>query len=158
MAAEEIIRRYDLAPHPEGGFFRRIYTSPHTVALPYGERPTATSIYYLLTAGEPISRLHRNRSDILHHLIDGGPVDYVTLDDRGELTRTRLAPDGERSLVVPGGVWKASSLPPDVDYALVAELVTPGFSFDDHEFAPEALLAEHPGHAATLTPYVLWHV
>ena len=28
--------RARLEPHPEGGYFRRIYTAPHSVELPYG--------------------------------------------------------------------------------------------------------------------------
>lgn len=98
-----------LEPHTEGGYFRRIYTSEHRLSLPRGARPAATSIYYLLTRDEPRGRLHRNRSDILHFLVDGGPVEYVTLAPDGSLDRVRLGADDERFLLVPGGHWKAST-------------------------------------------------
>ncbi len=127
------IARLGLAPHPEGGFFRRIHTSPTMVGTARGERPLATSIYYLLTRDEPLGRLHRNRSDILHFLLDGGPLDYLTFDGR-TLSRTRL--DAQtRFLLVAGGTWKASRLAATTTHALISEVVTPGFDYADHEFA-----------------------
>jgi predicted cupin superfamily sugar epimerase len=53
----------DLAPHPEGGWFRQTWASPETVTLPDGRvRPTATLILFLLPAGEA-SAWHRVASD-----------------------------------------------------------------------------------------------
>ena len=42
----------DLAPHPEGGWFRRMWTATAGVETPAGPRPAATCIHYLLTPGE----------------------------------------------------------------------------------------------------------
>lgn len=129
------ISELGLEPHPEGGWFRRIYTSPHTVSLPQGERPLATSIHYLLTDEQPRGRRHRNRSDILHFLIDGGPIEYVVQAPNGTESRVVLGPDHERFLLVPGAHWKASRLIEAASHGLVSEVVTPGFDFADHEFA-----------------------
>ena len=53
----------DLAPHPEGGWFRQTWVSPETVTLPDGRvRATATLIYFLLPAGDS-SAWHRVASD-----------------------------------------------------------------------------------------------
>ena len=53
----------DLAPHPEGGWYRQTWASPETVTLPDGRvRPTATLIYFLLPAGDS-SAWHRVASD-----------------------------------------------------------------------------------------------
>src|SRR5690606_35134192 len=41
-----------LAAHPEGGWFRRTYTSPLPVETDGGERPAVTLIHYLLVPGE----------------------------------------------------------------------------------------------------------
>ncbi|WP_267245633.1 cupin domain-containing protein [Streptomyces sp. PR69] len=128
-------RDLGLEPHPEGGYYRRIYASSRTVALPGGERPLATSIHYLLTREQPCGRLHRNRSDILHFLIDGGPAEYLTLTGEGSVERVVLDRGGCTFLLVPGGVWKGSRLVDGASYALVAEVVTPGFDYADHEFA-----------------------
>ncbi|MET9497997.1 cupin domain-containing protein [Streptomyces sp. NPDC006552] len=147
-------RELGLEPHGEGGFFRRIYTGAHEVATARGPRPAATAIHYLLDEARPSGLLHRNRSDILHFLIDGGPLEYVTVDPAGALTRTVLGPDAERFLLVPGGWWKASRLTGGARHGLVAEVVTPGFDYADHEFAPRTVLEEFPHLAADLRPFV----
>jgi predicted cupin superfamily sugar epimerase len=139
----EWIARLQLEPHPEGGYFRRIYTSPHAHAAPQGQRPLCTSIYYLLTREQPLGRLHRNRSDILHYFLDGGPLEYLLIGSDGALHRERL--DAQtRFLLVPGGCWKASRLVDGAGHALIAEVVTPGFDYADHQFAREHdVLTQH---------------
>jgi predicted cupin superfamily sugar epimerase len=136
--AEELIAWLGLEPHPEGGFFRRIYTSPVPHGTTGGTRATASSIYYLMTERQPFGRLHRNRSDILHFFLEGDPVEYHTVDPEGRLDVRILGGADARHLLVPGGWWKASRVPEGSRYALVAEVVTPGFDFADHEFASEA--------------------
>jgi predicted cupin superfamily sugar epimerase len=142
-----------LEPHPEGGYFKRIYTSQRCHQTLHGERALVTSIYYLLDGEQPIGCLHRNRSDILHYFLDGGPVEYLLLGADDVLRRQRLDAQN-RFLAVPGGCWKAAQLVEGSGYALVAEVVAPGFDYEDHEFATEALLGrEHPRHLQALTPY-----
>ncbi|MBO1332876.1 cupin domain-containing protein [Streptomyces sp. VRA16 Mangrove soil] len=143
-----------LEPHGEGGHFRRIYTAPGQIATPHGPRAAASSIYYLLDERQPRGLLHRNRSDILHFLIDGGPLEYVTVDREGTLSRTLLGPDDERFLLVPGGWWKASRLVGPARLGLVAEVVTPGFDYADHEFATAAVLDAFPGLSDVLEEFV----
>jgi predicted cupin superfamily sugar epimerase len=137
MRERELVESLGLEAHPEGGYFRRIYTSPQACDTAGGVRETATSIYYLMTAEQPCGRLHRNRSDILHFFLEGDPVEYHTVDPDGRLRVQVLGAGDERHLLVPGGCWKASRVPDGARYALVAEVVTPGFDFADHEFASE---------------------
>ncbi len=152
------IHRLNLEPHPEGGYFRRIYTDPRV--QPAGSsadapRAWASSIHYLLTRDSPQGALHRNRSTILHYLQDGGPVEYRVLDEQGQLHCTVLGFDpGELLfLAVPGGCWKASRLCGNASHALVSEVVVPGFDYADHEFmTAEHLRAAHPQHVAQLLP------
>ena len=153
MSGEEWIAKLGLELHPEGGLFRRIYTSPQIHSTARGERPLCTSIYYLLTREQPIGRLHRNRSDILHYFLDGGPLEYLLLGEDGALRRERL--DGQsRFLLVPGGCWKASRLIEGAGHALIAEVVAPGFDYADHQFALEADLYAYPQHLAVLRPFL----
>ena len=56
MTADEIIAALDLAPHPEGGWFRETWRADAAD----GARPTGTAIYFLLKAGE---RSHWHRVD-----------------------------------------------------------------------------------------------
>lgn len=48
--AEELIRTLQLAPHPEGGHFRRVYESAKRTEVNGIERPTLTAIKFLLPA------------------------------------------------------------------------------------------------------------
>jgi predicted cupin superfamily sugar epimerase len=127
----------DLAPHPEGGWYRRTWTSPEPVHTVDGrDRPTATLILFLLVAGES-SAWHRVASDevwIAHRGV-------VTLELGGEgprpvpaTTRTLgvAVDDGQQPQVaVPAGVWQRTV--PAADDALVSCLVSPGFDFADFE-------------------------
>lgn len=134
MSATDWIAKLSLEPHSEGGYFKRIYTSPLLHDVAHAQRPLCTSIYYLLTREQPIGCMHRNRSDILHYFLDGGPLEYLLLGADGALRRARL--DAESPfLLVPGGCWKASHLLEGAGHALIAEVVTPGFDYADHQFA-----------------------
>ena len=65
----------DLAPHPEGGWYRETWatrTRFHPDGYP-GERASATAIHFLLEPGEE-SRWHRVRSDELWLWHRGGPL------------------------------------------------------------------------------------
>ena len=125
----------DLTPHPEGGWFRQTWASPVVVTLPDGRtRPTATLIYFLLTAGDS-SAWHRVASDELWLAHTGS----VTLEYGGSGTApvpsgtASVAVDGEPQALVPAGVWQRT-VPASYD-ALVSCLVSPGFDFADFELA-----------------------
>lgn len=125
----------ELEPHPEGGWYRRTWTSPVEVTLPDGRvRPTATLIHFLLPAGES-SAWHTVTSDELW-LAHKGRVTLElagTGDRPGEVSTRVVGLDldaGELSQVhVPAGVWQRT-VPADAD-ALVSCMVSPGFDFDD---------------------------
>jgi predicted cupin superfamily sugar epimerase len=59
MTVPELAVALDLAPHPEGGWYRRTWTSTVFVETPAGPRPSATAVLYLL---DGVSRWHRVRS------------------------------------------------------------------------------------------------
>jgi uncharacterized protein len=66
---------FDLAPHPEGGWYRetwRAAPASHPDGYP-GPRAAATGIYFLLAPGEE-SRWHRVRSDEVWLWHAGGPL------------------------------------------------------------------------------------
>ena len=119
-----------LAPHPEGGWYRRTWTSPVSVGTPGGARPGATLILFLLPPGEA-SAWHTVTSDEIW--LWHGP-DPVTL----ELGGTGAAPATEQVIVlgpdpvqglVPAGVWQRTL--PSPGEALVSCVVSPGFDFAD---------------------------
>ncbi|HOQ49656.1 MAG TPA: cupin domain-containing protein, partial [Candidatus Kapabacteria bacterium] len=72
MTAEDVIRRLNLVPHPEGGYFRETYRSDEKIsksALPErysGDRVFSTAIYFLLQSNEN-HLVHRLKSDEIWH-------------------------------------------------------------------------------------------
>ena len=153
MDKHTLITALDLAPHPEGGYFRRTYESAH---IQRGRR-LMSCIYYLLTSDQPLGRLHRNRSDIVHFWQGGSPLHYTLLSPEGKLLQFTLGPDlaaGQQlQLTVPGGFWKGSQLLCG-EYGLISEAVCPGFDYDDHDMASAADIRErYPQHWQALQAF-----
>jgi predicted cupin superfamily sugar epimerase len=133
--AAQLIHDLQLAPHPEGGYYREIFRSALTVALTDGRGPRAalTTIYFLLHAGTH-SRWHRVASDEVWHLCEGGPLELLVLRPDGrELSRVRLESFGSAGgapiYTVHAHWWQAAR--PVGEYALVGCTVGPGFEFAD---------------------------
>jgi len=124
----------DLAPHPEGGWYRRTWTSPVVVETPAGPRPSATAVLYLL---DGVSRWHRVRSAELWCWHRGSAVELRrggTGDAPSSTAHGRL--DGDQpQLEVPAGTWQTARLL-GPDPALVTCVVSPGFDFADFELLP----------------------
>ncbi|WP_062288292.1 cupin domain-containing protein [Demequina phytophila] len=130
-----------LEAHPEGGWFRRTYTSRMPVATAGGERPAATIIHYLLTAGEE-SAWHVVTSDEMWLWHGPGALE-LRLGGSGETpddapVAVVLGPDlgaGQvAQCLVPAGVWQAARLVADEE-VLVSCVVSPGFDFADWRLA-----------------------
>ena len=153
-AVRAIIERLGLEPHPERGYYRETYRAPCDVHADShdGARAASTAIYFLVTANEPNTHLHRLRSDEVFHLYDGGPLEIVRLFADGTWDVARLGMDldaGERpQIVIPAGTWFGTMLVPGASHCLVGCTVAPGFEFADFELAqgPE-LEARYPGAA-----------
>ncbi|SDU74761.1 cupin domain-containing protein [Jiangella alkaliphila] len=137
----ELAATLDLAPHPEGGWFRETWRSGVEFEPPgYGSpRPSATAIYYLLVPGER-SRWHRVRSAELWLWHSGGPLE-LRLGGAGprpaqEVDVVLLGPDvdrGERpQAIVPARTWQTAE-PLGAEPVLVTCIVSPGFDYADFE-------------------------
>ncbi|MEU7907374.1 cupin domain-containing protein [Actinoplanes sp. NPDC049118] len=143
----------DLAPHPEGGWYRQSWASDITFDPPGypGERSSATAIYFLLAAGET-SRWHRVRSAELWLWHAGAPLTLSLAggDDSpaADAETIVLGPDvaaGQRpQALVPPNMWQ-SAVPTSDDDVLVSCIVSPGFDFADFTMAssPETSTANH---------------
>jgi len=130
----DLVRLLQLEPHPEGGHFRRIYTSTAQVLVDGRMRPALTVIRYLLAAGES-SRWHRVDADECWHWQAGDALELLQFDaGTGQLSVVTLG-DAAQGLqpmdIVPAGVWQAAR--PLGDYALVACTVSPGFVWEGFE-------------------------
>jgi hypothetical protein len=157
IRAQAIIDRLGLQPHPERGFYVETQRTPARVqsSAHGGERHASTAIYFLVTADEPATSLHRLRSDEVFHLYEGGPIDILRLhaDGRWDVARLGLDLDaGERpQIVVPAGTWFGTELARGASHCLVGCTVAPGFEFADFELAdgPE-LEAAYPEAAGRI--------
>ena len=135
--AVELIRLLDLAPHPEGGYFREIFRSSLRVSPADGRpaRSALTTIFFLLVEGQ-FSRWHGVASDEVWHLYEGGPLElFVASRDVGDLRRLRLGPAGATdgpTHTIPAYCWQAAR--PLGDFALAGCTVGPGFEFEDFRF------------------------
>lgn len=133
MNITELISRFDLKPHPEGGYFKETYRSE-----------SATGIYYLLGKGDS-SSFHRIKSDEMWHFYSGDPLIVVEIDANGEIKETVIGPNTTFQYVVPAGVWFGAYLPKGSEYALVGCTVAPAFNFKDFEMGnKEELLKQFP--------------
>ncbi|HEY1997684.1 cupin domain-containing protein [Paraburkholderia sp.] len=154
FAKDELIRRFDLQAHPEGGFFRETYRSADQVSrAATGEtRAASTAIYYLLCDGAH-SAWHRIRSDEVWHFYAGEPLLVHVLDATGALITHRLGnalthPGTVFQAVVPAGLWFAAECENPATHALVGCTVAPGFEFSEFELADiGALQKAYPAHA-----------
>lgn len=138
--ALELINLLQLAPHPEGGYFREIFRSSDMVQA-CGEtrrRNAMTEIYFLLPAGG-VSRWHRVGLDEVWHFYEGSPLELFCLDI-GEETchRHLLGEAGQASrpaAVVPAYCWQGART--TGAYTLVGCSVAPGFEFTDFKLLRE---------------------
>ena len=137
--------RLDLAPHPEGGWFRRTWTSTNVVETPNGPRPAATCIHYLLQAEER-SEWHVVSSDELWLWHGPGRLELSLGGDGAEPaspTSVVLGPADAVQVLVPAGVWQAAR-PLDSAEVLVSCFVSPGFDFADWRLAESPTLIQNP--------------
>lgn len=148
---ERLIERFDLEPHPEGGYYRRTYESEGKIsanALPEeyeSSRRVGSSILYLLPSTE-VSRLHRLDGDEMWHFYRGSSLTLHVFGDEGYRTH-RLGDDYEAGespqYVVQGGNWFGATVAEG--YAFVGCTVWPEFQFEDFEMADRTrLLEEYP--------------
>jgi predicted cupin superfamily sugar epimerase len=122
LSATDIRTALQLAPHPEGGWYRETWRD--RPADPR-QRGAATAIFFLLAAGEE-SAVHKVDAAEVWVWQAGAPL-FLQLGD----TDTRLGPDlaaGERLQgVVPAGVWQSAKTAGA--WTLVTCIVAPAFEF-----------------------------
>ena len=153
---ERIIKKLDLKPHPEGGFFRETYrnnefiTSNSLDSSYGGSRNYSTCIYFLLTS-DTFSAFHRIKQDEIWHFYEGSPIVLHVITENGKHEEHHIGRNFDLGqvpqLVVTGGDWFASKVMNENSYALVGCTVSPGFDFQDFELPTrQELLKIFPQH------------
>ena len=130
--AQDIIKKLELAPHPEGGWYRETWRADSAD----GERAAGTAIYYLLEKGQR-SHWHRVDAAEIWHFYAGAPLELSLSQDGVASSAQKLGNDfaqGEApQIIVPPNCWQAAqSLG---DWTLVGCTVSPGFEFENFEMA-----------------------
>jgi uncharacterized protein len=143
--ATDLIAQLELAPHPEGGWYRETHRSQELIQTARGPRAAITSIHYLLEAPQ-FSRWHVVASDEIWHFHDGSPLELLTYRPatRGLASRVLGTPSAgyEPAVTVSAGDWQAArSLGA---WTLMGCDVGPGFDFEDFQFI--ASLEGHQAH------------
>jgi predicted cupin superfamily sugar epimerase len=132
LTPADIIARFDLKPHPEGGYFRETFRDSRTDA---NGRAMSTAILFLLARGQR-SHWHRvDAAEAWHHYAGSALVLEIVEDGRRQTVR--LGSDIEAGetpqAVVPAHAWQAAHS--TGDWTLVGCTVAPGFDFGGFELA-----------------------
>lgn len=125
MTADQIIAQLDLAPHPEGGYYRQTWVAENK------GRATGTCIYFLLKSGQA-SHWHAVDAVEIWHFYAGAPLILSLASSlEGPAVDHRLGSDlavGDvPQIIVPEGHWQMATT--TGDWTLVGCTVSPGFQF-----------------------------
>jgi len=156
MTAEYLVKKYEMHPHPEGGWYKETYRSEEQIngnALSErfsGNRNFSTAIYFLMERGN-FSGFHRIKSDECWHFYAGQTLLIYVIDNVGKLEIVKLGNNielGERfQYVVPANCWFASRPADESEFSFVGCTVAPGFDFADFELAfADTLSLLYPQH------------
>ncbi|WP_317897180.1 cupin domain-containing protein [Aurantibacillus circumpalustris] len=156
MTVNYLIKKLELLPHPEGGYYKETYRSDEKVAqigLPdrfTGERTFATAIYFLIEK-DNFSALHKIKSDETWHFYYGDALEVIEIDDQGNITTTHVGQNLKEGEVfqytVKANTWFGSRVKEGGSFSLVGCTVAPGFDFEDFEMANRnELVKEFPQH------------
>ena len=163
VGIDEIIRKLNLEPHPEGGYYRETYRADlqiDQVSLGdsySGKRNCSTCIYFLLTS-DSFSSFHRIKQDEIWHFYQGNPIRMHLISPSGDYSNVTIGNNIETGeapqFVVPRGYWFAGATMGDKGYSLVGCTVSPGFDFDDFELGNrEELISKFPQHQKIITKF-----
>ncbi len=136
-SAEALIEQLELAPHPEGGWYRETWRAEKGA----NGRALGTAIIFLLKASER-SHWHRVDADEMWLWQGGDPLHlHIAARDEGPVETLILGNDPSAGEwlqgLVPNGAWQAAEPTGSgaLGYTLVSCVVVPGFNFAGFELA-----------------------
>jgi predicted cupin superfamily sugar epimerase len=148
---QNLIDKYKLVPHPEGGYYAVVYKSEQAVTSPVvnNERKAVTHIYFLLLKGQ-VSIFHKVAHDEIWNFYEGDPLKLIKYN--GSMVEEDIIGSGcsNYTSIVEGGVYQAAES--TGVYSLVGCSVAPGFEFEDFSLlrddfeTKEKFLKKFPGY------------
>lgn len=140
----ELVEKFELQPHPEGGFYKETYRSASRIP---GGKNVMTVIYFLLRS-QDVSKFHRIQGDEFWFFHKGSPLTVHTLDEKGHhqfKLGTNINNGESPQYLVPGNTIFGSSVNDENSYSFVSCAVAPGFEFSEFElFSREELMELFP--------------
>ncbi len=140
MNIKDIIHKFELEPHPEGGFYKRTFESGNN---------SFSSILFLLVQNN-FSAFHKIKSDEQWNWYYGDDISIHEINAEGNYQNTILSNKKDKlnfQHVVKGGDWFSSECCGEYGFALCGCTVVPAFHFDDFEMGNrEELLHQFPVH------------
>ena len=154
MKSKEIIEKFKLEAHPEGGYFYENYRSSGKVHSPdlwdgaEGFRNYSTGIYFLLDKNQ-FSAFHRIKQDEIWHFYAGSTLLLHMINKDGNYKLIKVGnniKDGQFfQYVVPAGTWFSSEVEDKNSFSFCGCTVSPGFDFRDFEMPKrKKLLSKFP--------------
>ncbi len=158
----QLIETLQLVPHPEGGYYKRIFASSREITFPDDitgrskTRYSGTAINYLLESKD-FSAWHKITSDEVWFFHRGSAITIHTINPKTKAYNTVILGDplevenARFQHAIKAGTWFAATVNESNSYALVSCAVSPGFDFADFTLANrEDLIAEFPEHSAII--------
>ena len=148
---QDLIDKYKLVPHPEGGYYAVVYESEQSVksAVVNKVRKAVTHIYFLLLKGQ-VSIFHKVAHDEIWNFYEGDPLKLIKYNGLKVVEDIIGSGCSDYASIVVGGVYQAAES--TGVYSLVGCSVAPGFEFEDFSFLRDdfetkiKLLKKFPGY------------
>jgi predicted cupin superfamily sugar epimerase len=130
---QDLIDKYKLVPHPEGGYYAVVYESEQSLKSPLVNkiRKAVTHIYFLLLKGQ-VSKFHKVAHDEIWNFYEGDPLNLIKYNGSKVEEDTIGSGCSDYASIVEGGVYQAAES--TGVYSLVGCSVAPGFEFEDFSF------------------------
>lgn len=156
LSMEYWIGKLQLQPHPEGGYFKRIYTAEEEIPKVdsfekfCGTRKLASSIHYLLPSDD-FSAFHQLKQNEIWCFHYGSSLNLHLINEEGSYSTITIGLDiekGEQPLyVVKAGNWFCGEVNKKNTFSLVSCILTPSFDFSDFTFGQKnILIKKFPKH------------
>lgn len=152
--------RLGMEKHPEGGYYKAVYSSPIEVSSGnikcsfQGSRPLSTSIYFMIT-GDSFSGFHSLKSDEIWYYHDGKSLEITIINEDGIVVVKKLGLDIDKGelpqVIVPAGSIFSAHIPEATGFSLVGCMVSFGFNFNDFKlYSKDELLKKFPNHRSLI--------
>jgi len=149
--AERLIQKFNLKPHPEGGYYSQGFRSAEFLKAEFlpdrynGARNLYSSIHFMVTAQSP-SRFHRIKTDEIWHFYTGDALVLHLINEQGKYQFFELSNTAEKErfqMMIKKNTWMAAST--KGEFSLVGCTLSPGFEYVDFELGIRAkMLQEYP--------------